>query len=1030
MFLCCLFTLLQAGGAWAQATGRVTGRVTDAAGQPLAGASVAVVGTSLVTPSGQDGSFTLTGVPAGAHTVKATLLGYTEQTREVSVVAGQAASVDFQLATQAVQLEGLVAVGYGTVERRNLTGSVAQVSAQDLEDRPVARVEDALAGQMAGVQVRQTTGQPGEPLEVRVRGSASISAGNDPLYVVDGVPVEDLGNVNPQDIASIEVLKDAASAAIYGSRGANGVVLVTTKNGRVGAPRFTFSTTQGVSTLAKKLDLLSPTEWMAMKEQAMNDAWVALGQRTGKDYKATDPIAFRQSELGVERNGNYIPDPRWASGCEAVACIDWQDEFYRPAYFSNYELSGSGGTDNVRYRISGAYLNQDGIAVYTGFRRANLQANLDAQLTPRLHMGLNLQPSVSWGTGGNVNGKDAEAHHLVSMAPVADPEAGVMTAVVPNDRYYYAGSTVSPVGVQEFTTNDTQDRRLFSKLYLDADLFSGLKGNVTGAWNSDSWLNTFYSPSKVNKGLGLPPGSRSSGRYRTTNYDQYLLQGTLNYDKLLGEHSINAVIGGSTEYYQRRGSDQRDANFSNDLLQVIDNQTSQVTTSATNVLERSLVSVFGRMIYSYSGKYLATASLRRDGSSKFGADNKWGLFPAFSLGWVASEEPFLSDVGWLSNLKLRASWGVTGNNQIPDYVYFGSMDVFNTSFGDALAVGYGPSSLSNPDLGWEQTRSIDAGVDLGLFDQRIAFTADYYNKLTNNLLLRVPVARATGFSTGWANIGKVRNEGLELELSGQAGTADFTWNPSANIAFNRNRVVQLGPGNAPIYNGYSGHTQIIQVGQPLNEFYLYDAIGVLRDSADVANSPILQGEIMGDVKYRDVNNDGVIDDNDRTLMGHRDPTYTWGLTNSFTFHALDLSVLLQGQGGNMVYGILGRAIDRPGMGTSSNAMGRWRDRWISPEQPGDGHTPRIDGTTGGVYDSRWLYDATYLSLRNVTLGYTLPAGLRHGLGTTRIYLSGDNLLMRDDYYGGYTPEADNNDGGDYGGYPTARTITIGLTTSF
>jgi TonB-linked SusC/RagA family outer membrane protein len=589
---------------------------------------------------------------------------------------------------------------------------------------------------------------------------------------------------------------------------------------------------------------------------------------------------------------------------------------------------------------------------------------------------------------------------------------------------------VSPVGVQEFTTNETQDRRLFSKLYLDADLVSGLKANVTGAWNSDSWLNNYYSPTKVNKGLGLPPGSRSSGRFRTTNYDQYLLQGTLNYDKLLGNHSVNAVVGGSTEYYQRRGSDQRNANFSNDLLEVLDNQTSQVTNSSTDVLERSLVSVFGRVIYSYSGKYLATASLRRDGSSKFGADNKWGLFPAVSLGWVASEEPFLSNVDWLSNLKLRASWGVTGNNQIPDYVYFGSMDVFNTSFGNALAVGYGPSSLSNPDLGWEQTRSVDAGLDIGLFDDRIAFTTDYYNKLTNNLLLRVPVALSTGFSTGWANIGKVRNEGLEFDLSGQAGTGDFTWNPSANIAFNRNRVVQLGPGNAPIYNGYSGHTQIIQVGQPLNEFYLYDAIGVLRDSADVANSPILKGEVMGDVKYRDVNGDGVIDDNDRTLMGHRDPTYTWGLTNAFTFHAFDFSVLLQGQGGNMIYGILGRAIDRPGMGTSSEAMGRWRDRWISPEQPGDGHTPRIDGTTGGVYDSRWLYDATYLSLRNVTLGYTLPASLSRGLGPTRIYVTGDNLLMHDHYYGGYTPEADNNDGGDYGGYPTARTITLGLTTSF
>jgi TonB-linked SusC/RagA family outer membrane protein len=1022
--------LLQAGPAWSQAAGRITGRVTDASGSPIAGAGVGVVGTALATRTGTDGQFVLPGVPAGTHTVRASMVGYAEDSASVVVASGGAVSADFQLSAQAVQLEGVVAVGYGTVKKRELTGSVAQVSAEALEDRPVARVEDALKGQMAGVQVRSVTGQPGEPLEIRVRGSASISAANDPLYVVDGVPVEDLQNLDPTNIESIEVLKDAASAAIYGSRGANGVVLVTTKGGKVGPPKFTFSTSQGVSTLAKKLDLLSPTEWMAMKTQAMNDAWVALGQRTGKDYKASDPIAFRQAELGVERNGNYIPDPRWSFGCDSVACIDWQDEFYRPAYFSDYQLSGSGGTESVRYRISGSYLNQNGIAVSTGFQRANLLANMDAQLSPKLRMGLVLQPSISWSTGGNVNGKDAEAHHLVSMAPVAEPDAGIMTAVVPFDRYYYAGSTVSPIGVQQFTTNESQDKRIFSKLFLDYDLLSELKANVTGSWNSDSWLNTYYSPTKVNKGNGLPAGARSSGRYRTRNYDQYLLQGTLNYDKIFGNHNVNAVLGGSTEYYQFRGSDQRDANFSNDLLEIINNQTSQVQTSATDILERSLVSYFGRVMYNYQGKYLASASLRRDGSSKFGSENKWGLFPAVSLGWRVSEEPFLQNATWLSNLKLRGSWGVTGNNQIPDYVYLGSMGIYNTSFGNALAVGYGPSSIANQTLGWEQTSSVDLGLDLGLFDERLAFTADYYNKLTNDLLLRVPVALATGFGTGWANIGKVRNEGLELQLDGRAGTGDFQWSPSANIAFNRNRVVQLGPGNAPIFTGYSGQTQVIQVGQPLNEFYMYDAIGVLMVSTDLANSPIYKGEIVGDVKYRDVNGDGVIDAGDRTLMGHRDPSYTWGLTNAFTFRAFDLSVLVQGQGGNKIYGILGRASDRPGMGTGTEVLGRWRDRWISPEQPGDGHTPRIDGTTGGLYDSRWLYDGTYVSLRNVTLGFTLPADLWRGLGATRIYLSGDNLFMHDHYYGGYTPEADNNSGGDYGGYPTARTITLGLTTSF
>lgn len=1008
---------------------QVTGRVTDAeSGDLLPGVNIVVQGTAIGTTTGPEGEYALQ-VPSPTDTLVYSFVGFVMQ--EVPI-AGRS-EIDVALGPNVEAMEEVVVVGYGTVQKRNLTGAVSQMDFEKIEERSITRVEQALAGQMPGVQVRQVTGEPGEPLEVRVRGGASISAGNEPLYVIDGVPVEDLGNLNPQDVESIEVLKDAASAAIYGSRGANGVVLVTTKNGIPNQTRFQFGASYGIQTLENKLDLLSAEEWIDVYMELQNAAWVERGLREGKDYKASDPVAFRQQELGVERSATYIPDPRWLEGGEGLAYIDWQDEFYQPAPIASYSLSGSGGTDNLLYRISGNYLDQEGIAAFTGYERLALRANLDAELNDRVRMGLNLAPSISWSDGGNVNGKDQQAHRVVSIAPVAEAEAdgGLMTSIAPYDRYYWAGSPVSPVGFQQYATNTTERKDLFSKLNVGVDLFSGLLAEVSGAWNSNSLASTIYYPTMIQRGnAGRPEGERSDGRYRTIDSDEYLLQSMLNYNKQLGGHSINAVAGSSLEYYNRRDSYQRHTQFSDDFLEVINDATSVVRDSETGALERSLVSFLGRVIYNYKGRYLASASFRRDGSSKFGEGNKWGSFPSFSLGWRVSDERFLNDFDWLSNLKLRYSWGITGNNRIPDYVSFGRLGVYNYSFSDAAYVGYGPSSLSNPFLGWEQTRSSDIGLELGLFDDRLAFTADYYHKLTSDLLLEVPVARATGFAEGWQNIGKVMNEGLELELTGRTFGQDFSWEVSGNIAFNRNEVVKLGPGDTPIYTGFSGQTAIIQVGEPLMAYYMYDAIGVYMDEEDLQNSPHMEGNIVGDVKYRDVNGDGVITAADRTILGHRNPTYTWGFYNSIFYKSFDLSFLLQGQGGNMIYGILGRAIDRPGMGTRGNKLGVWRDRWRSEEDPGDGVTPRIDGTTGSLYDSRWLYDASYFRLRNVTLGYTLPEGMVRGVGSARIYLSGENLFLYHHYDGGYSPEAENNSGGDYGGYPIARSYTLGINFSF
>jgi len=445
-----------------------------------------------------------------------------------------------------------------------------------------------------------------------------------------------------------------------------------------------------------------------------------------------------------------------------------------------------------------------------------------------------------------------------------------------------------------------------------------------------------------------------------------------------------------------------------------------------------LLSYFGRVNYDYKKKYMLSASIRRDGSSRFGWNNLWGTFAAFGGAWKIDEEEFLKDKSWLSNLKLRYSWGENGNNSIGEYRAFGTLAGGNYSFGGNLSNGLIPNTIENPDLTWEKTQSSDFGLELGLFN-RINFTADYYIKKTKDLLLQEPILATTGYTTMWRNVGSVQNKGLELELNTKNLTGAFRWNTSANIAFNNNKVLQLGNNNKSIPTGFSDLTNIIQVGEELNSFYLYEAIGVLS-TADINNAGVAKtnGAIAGDVKYRDYNGDGKIDENDRHIVGSPTPDYYWGFTNTFSYKGFDLSLFFQGQKGGYSYALLGRAIDRTSMGTTNNVMGNWANRWRSDENPGDGKTPRLDGTTGSLLDTRWLYDATYIQLKNVTLGYNFPQELVEKLkiSNLRVYVSLENVWRKDHYYGGYNPESVQSDGTDYGAYPNAKVYMMGLNFNF
>lgn len=1001
----------------------ITGTVTDPNNLPLPGVNVIVEGTSRGTQTDFDGQFSIMASPG--EVLVFSFLG----TQTISQTVGAEDNYNIVLEQSNASLDEVVVVGYGTQKARNVTSAVTQLNAETFEDRPISTVDEAFSGQMAGVQTRRTSGEPGQALEVIVRGGASISAGNEPLYILDGVPVANLGNLNPQDIASIEVLKDAASAAIYGSRGSNGVVIVTTQRGVSGRPTFQVDAFYGVQQIEKKLDMASPEEWIETARTAIDENWVELGRQNGLDYSASDPVEFRQEQLGVLQNTGLIPDPRWETG--EVDFIDWQDEFYRIAPIQQYQISASGGGDRFNYYISGNYLNQEGIVINSNFERFSFRANLETDLNESIRMGMNLSPSMSWTNGGNVTGKDQRANRILQMAPVAEPGVGINTGAFGNEPYAWAGSYTSPVAYQLNALNTTARQRIVSSLYLDADIFEGLNFRVTGAWNSDVADTKDYAPGSVQRRhQNQPEGALSSGGYSTARQQRYMLESLLSYNKSYGEHNLSALLGYSAEKFENRYSNQSHSNFPNDLLTILDHNTSTVNASQTSEDEQALIGYFGRINYNYQEKYLLGASIRTDGSSKFGRNNRWGTFPAFSLGWRISDESFMEPLNFLSNFLLRYSWGMTGSNAIPNYVAYANAGVFNYTFGNQLAVGYGPNSIANPNLGWEKAESSNYGVDISFFNNRILFSADYYIKNTTDLLLSVPLALSTGFERGWQNIGAVENKGLELELTSHNFTGDFSWRSSLNMAANRNKVLKLGTGDAPIYAGFNNSTAIIKVGEPLMSFFMYDAIGVYMNEEDLANSPRMDQNIVGDVKYRDVNGDGVITPEDRTIVGNRNPSFTWGFSNNFSYKNLDLSILLMGQEGNHIYSILGRSIDRPGMGTSANHLGRWRDRWRSPENPGDGATPRIDGTTGSFYDTRWLYDASYIRVKNVTLGYNTPEGAINFMDSARIYLSAENLFIWHDYYGGYSPEAENNEGGDYGGYPTSRTFTLGLQLSF
>ncbi len=1045
----------------------ITGTVSDSKNSPVPAASVQIKGTKAGTIANVDGKYSISASQGQTLVFKS--LNY--DTKEVVIGADRVINVT--LTESNSQLNEVVVIGYGTQKRGDVTGAVASFKNENLDERAITRVDQALVGQLAGVTVKQTTGLPGKAFSIQVRGTGSIGAGNEPLYVIDGFPLtvnssntgngsystgNPLDNINPNDIENIEVLKDAAAAAIYGSRASNGVVLITTKRGQTGKPKISFNTYTGYNQASKQLQMLNGQQWIDRATEMINAAYVLKYGAAGAT--ANDNAATRQSIIGLtgtQINTAYMVDPRWAMpGHPGLEFENWQDVIERKGLMTNQEVSASGGTDAVKYFISGNYADQDGFVIGTGYKAYSARANVDITASKSLKFGLNLAPTYSITQDPGVEGKDQIFHQALSTTPVQEDSVGFYPNIGKNAQYPWSNSNNAALGKLQNNIGTTKRYRTIASVYGELQIIKGLV--LRSSLNLDNTDNDAYTyvpyittgsqaTRTFNSLTNTNLNSATSGTYSSYRRQTFVNENTLTYNTVINSvHNLNFLVGQS---YNVDRLDQVGitsvGGFTSSTIQTI-NAAAAIGFTGTNGSQKNvLVSYFSRAQYSYKDKYLLSASLRSDGSSRFGANNQYGVFPSASLGWRIIQEDFMKHLPSLSDLKIRASYGVNGNNNIGNYSQTPTLGSYGYVLGatQVAVIGQAPNQVPNPNLKWERSQTYDAGLDFGFFNNRLTGSFDYYNKLTTQLLLNVPIPESSGLASALENAGSVRNVGEELELTSRNLVGEFQWSTSVNISHNGNKVISLYGNQKQIIipNGFETSDEILQVGQPMYSLYAIKQIGILTQ-ADITNHVALSGtgETVGDPKYQDVNGDGVITEADKQILGHPNPTIIWGVTNTFHYKGFDLSVLVQGQNGGSIYSQLGRALNRTGQGFSDNAPEFYTQRWISPTNPGAGQISKAYSTFGFVGTSNWIYSSDYIRVRDITLGYNLKNIIKSPLVQgARIYVTAENFFGHDKYYGGLNPEAANTsissnsaypEAGDYGGLPLAKSLIFGLNFTF
>lgn len=983
-------------------TKNISGVVKDETGEPVIGANVVVKGTTNGTVTDMNGRYSLE-VPEGG-VLQISYIGY--NTQEVKVGSGDVVNVSLREDSEA--LDEVVVIGYGTVKKSDLTGAVGSVQMKDVSQVGITSADRALQGQIAGVQVNARTGQPGESMMIRVRGSNSLAGGNEPLYVIDGMPVEKMNSdINPEDILSMEVLKDASSTAIYGSRGANGVVMITTKRGRTGDTVLEYNGYVGVSSLRKKLDLLGKDDYIAMvNEVSQNDG---------------NGIAITPEQAAMLPNN------------------DWQDLAYQTALTHSHQVSVSGGTDKTKLYSSLNYMNQEGIIKGSDYNRFALRINGDQKLARNLS--LNASIAYSYGTqntaNSNADGWGAIAYTAMVMAPIQEIRDA-------DGKYTNFSGTpwggTNPVGMAELYKNKTVNSRLLANMSLIYEIIDGLTFRVNAGAEVNAGSSDRYIP------IGLSAGGKLDGdaSKSKSNYYTIINENILTYDKRFNKnHALNLMGGVTFQTYQYNDLGGSGTGFLRDVYETNNlGVASTPGTPSSGYSDYRMASFLGRANYNLMERYLLTVTARYDGSSKFSKSHKFAFFPSAALAWRLSEENFMQDIDWLSNLKLRASIGQTGNQSISPYQTFARLGTSGPIFGDGKDIGFGLSSMANDDLKWETTTQTDIGVDFGFFSNRLNIGFDYYWKQTRDLLYNATLPPSSGYSSMLRNLGRIDNKGFEISINTINMKGKVNWTTNLNITSNRSIVKDLGSdvyGNkiqridAPIGGG---NWFPLFVGKAPFQLYGYEIEGIYQTDEEAR----LNGEATkkaGDYRYKDTDGKAGITTGDKTIIANTQPKFTFGLTNIINWNNFELSFLLIGSVGGDIVNEFNKSITNIG-GTWNIRKDVWENHW-TPENPNAKYARASVATKDylafGDPSSVWVENGSYLRFKDIKLAYTLPSQWFAGSRKPNIsvYLSGQNLITITSY-SHYDPEASWTssavNGWDRGVYPSAKSFTLGLQVKF
>ena len=1015
----------------------VTGTVTDENNIALPGVNVLEKGTTNGTATDASGNYTLN-VEGDNSILVFSFIGYTNV--EMPVGARSVINVSLQPSVQA--LEEIVVIGYGTVERKDLTGSVSSVGSKEIREQAATRVDQALLGKLAGVQVKPVSGEPGAAPQIRIRGVGSISAGGGPLYVVDGFPIESIQAINPNDIESIDVLKDASATAIYGSRGSNGVIIINTKRGKEGKATITYDTYYGLQKISK-----TPVFQTGM-EQAQHYFDGVRNKNIDEGNDVSIPVEQWKVPVPVTLIEVLEGRPTTQPGATLVF-REHLDAVLRTAPMQQHQLTASGGSENLKYVIGGEYLDQDGIIINSNFKRYSARANFDVKLSDKLAVKLNLNPSFTakhnvGGPGMDEIGSDGGRGSDVIYNALVIPQ--YYSLYNEDGSYFPFGdgldavvSTQNPVALAKEVIKKQKGIGFLGNLNAEYEIFDALKLNVMLGANLMSIKGMRFKPQ-----LPAFNNNPAVGTDNASMIFNWLTEYTLNYSKNLGDHHISALAGFTSQKETFESNFITSNRYPNNLVPSLSAVSGIISNGSSDVNEWSMISYLSRVNYNFKDRYYLTASVRTDGSSRFGSDNKWGVFPSAAFAWRVSDEPFFQGLTPFMELKVRTSYGETGNNNIGNYDHYATINYEKYTFGGAAVGGYAPGRLANPSLTWETQKSFNAGLDMSFFQSRLSITVDHFRSRNYDLLLNVNVPDITGFSNALQNIGEVKNSGWEFVLSSVNSVNKFRWTTDFNLSTYKNEVVKLGPQGDPIISGGN----ITMIGQPVGMFFGWLSDGIFMNQAELDAGPIFNpgardASRVGDVRFIDVSGsegvpDGIINSFDKTIMGSPYPDFYYGMTNNFSYKNISLSVGLQGSYGNKILALSRNQV--------ANLRSRFRqlaimnDYWKSEEEPGNGKSPRPNDTpTGnfrGAYSQLFLDEGTYLRINNISLSYLFPVPVANKikLNSLRVYATATNPFIFTDHVG-FNPDVSRSDnalnpGNENYEYPLPKSIIFGLNVGF